>query len=93
MTWSRPSGRLIVPSLLLTIPGPAVGFVPFATTSGGQMLAHAPEQVTFVPLSVVMWYSVRPFWSTRILVLSAVLLPCLDGHRDMTGGDCGACSD
>ena len=55
MTWIRPSGRLTVPSLLLAIPGPAVGFVPFGTMSGGQMVAHAPEQVMFPPLSLVMW--------------------------------------
>src|SRR4051812_720807 len=49
VTSALPSGRLVAPSFFTERPGPAM-LLP-ADASGGQMLAHAPEQRLAAPLS------------------------------------------
>ena len=45
----------------------AFGVVPDATVSGGQAVAHTPEQALDAPESALKVYKVRPEASTRIL--------------------------
>src|SRR6187200_1288871 len=59
-----PSERVVVPRLFATAPVPAVA-LPFVI-SGGQSLAHSPEQALLPFLSFSNRYSVRPWASTRI---------------------------
>jgi hypothetical protein len=60
-----PSGRALVPSIAALTPLPGVGFDD--VVNGRHVLAQAPKQVLFSPLSFSNMYSVCPVESTRIV--------------------------
>jgi hypothetical protein len=63
VTCFAPSERVIVPSADALTPPDPVGAA--LLVSGGQMLAHAPEQLDFPLLSATHRYSARPAASVR----------------------------
>src|SRR6266508_4334070 len=54
----EPSGRMIVPNVPLIIPV-SFGGEP-VTSTGGQTETHPPVHTIVLPVSLVLWYSVRP---------------------------------
>jgi hypothetical protein len=59
----EPSGRMIVPNVPLIIPV-SDGSEP-VTSTGGQVEAHPPVHTIVLPVSLVLWYSVRPVLFAR----------------------------
>ena len=57
-------GRAPIDRLAAFTPGPAAGFAPSVTSSGGHTPAQAPVQLTRPPASGGNWYRVRPRPST-----------------------------